>query len=292
MTTLVVGCGYLGTRVARTLIEQGDRVFGTSRTREGAARLQELGVEPVVADVLEPDSLAALPAADRVFYAVGFDRGSGRTLREVYVDGLRHALGRIVERAGRIVYSSSTGVYGRDDGGAVDENSPTDARHESGRVAVEAEATLRAVAGAYGVPAVVLRFAGLYGPGRVIRRAALERGEPIAGDPERWLNLIHVDDAAAAAVSALERGEAGRVYNAVDNRPVRRGEYCRLAAEYLGAPPPRFVPAESTPREEADRRVSNRRMRDELRVALRFPDITTGLPDAVGSGRGIEGART
>jgi nucleoside-diphosphate-sugar epimerase len=289
MSTLIVGCGDLGRRVGRLLSGRGERVFGTTRTPGRAAELAAGGVEPILADVLDPDSLAGLPVVDRVVYCVGYDRAAGPSLRAVYVDGLRHALGRLIDRAGLLVYAGSTGVYGQDDGGWVDEDSPTEPRHDAGRVGRDAEGVLREVAGGRGLPTVLLRFSGLYGPGRIIRRAALERGEPIVGDPSRFLNLIHVDDAAAAAVAALDRAPSGRTFLVSDDRPVERRAYYTLVAELVGAPAPRFVPpapgAPEARREEANRRVSNRRMTAELGVALMYPDITTGIPAALAAER-------
>jgi nucleoside-diphosphate-sugar epimerase len=285
VTTLVVGCGYLGRRVGRLLADRGEHVFGTTRSPARAGERVAIGIEPVVADVLKPETLHDLPDADRVLYCVGFDRSAGMPMRAVYVDGLRHALGALGGRASRLIYASSTGVYGQDDGGWVDEHSPTSPRHESGRVALEAEGLAREVGASRALPVVVLRFAGLYGPGRLPGRDALLRGEPIVGDPARFLNLVHIDDAAAAAVAALDRGEPGRTYLVSNDRPVERREYYALAAECLGAPAPRFVPWSGDDpgmrREETNKRVSNRRMKAELGFALSYPGITTGVPAAV-----------
>ena len=90
--------------------------------------------------------------------------------------------------------------------------------------------------------AIILRFAGLYGPGRAVRRSLLERGEPIPGEPEKFLNLIHIDDAARAALAALESRHAEAVYVVSDDRPVTRLEYYARMAELLGSPPPKFRP--------------------------------------------------
>ncbi|MBX6314659.1 MAG: SDR family oxidoreductase, partial [Isosphaeraceae bacterium] len=237
MTTLILGCGYLGRRVGRLLHRRGDRVLGTARSPARAAELPAWGIEPVLADVLDPASLDRLPEADRIFYSVGFDRSAGVSMRHVYLDGLRCVLDHLHPGVHRLVYASSTGVYGQDDGGWVDEEAPTEPRHESGRVVLEAERLLRASAR---VPVILLRFAGLYGPGRIVRRAAVAAGEPIPGDPRRFLNLIHIEDAASAAVAALERGEPEQVYNISDDRPVERGEYYERLTELIGAPPPRF----------------------------------------------------
>jgi nucleoside-diphosphate-sugar epimerase len=120
VSTLIVGCGYLGLRVARRMMAEGHRVFGTTRTRERADWLSEQGIEPILADVLAPETLADLPSVNRAFYCVGFDRASGVPIDAVYVDGLRRALGRLGARAKRLVYASSTGVYGDHGGDWID----------------------------------------------------------------------------------------------------------------------------------------------------------------------------
>ncbi|WP_435006205.1 SDR family oxidoreductase [Tundrisphaera lichenicola] len=283
-TTLIVGCGYLGRRVGRLLRDRGERVFGTSRKPERSPELASWGIEAVLADVLEPGSLDGLPQADRTLYCVGFDRTLGVPIRTVYVDGLRHALGRLMDRTGKLVYAGSTGVYGQDDGDWVDEKSAVDPRTESGRSCLEAESVVRSYEKS-GLPSTILRFSGLYGPGRIMRREGLLRGEPILGDPDKWLNLIHIQDAANATVAALDRGLPGSLYIVSDDRPVPRSEFYALAAESLQAQAPRFeLPRPGSPearREESNKRVSNRRMRDALGVNLTYPDITTGVPAAI-----------
>ena len=168
------------------------------------AEIASRGIEPVVADVLKPDSMRGLPAAERIFYCVGFDRSAGLPMRTVYVDGLQNVLDALPRTVARFVYASSTGVYGQVDGEWVDEDSPTCPHHESGKVCLEAEERVRDWAKTHdgSAPAIILRFAGLYGPGRVVRRSMVERGEPIPGDPDKFLNLIHIDDAAGAAAAA------------------------------------------------------------------------------------------
>lgn len=275
MSTLIVGCGMLGRRVGRLLVQRGESVYGTTRTPKRADELAALGIKPVLADVLEPGTLASLPTADRVLYCVGFDRGAGVAMRTVYVNGLMDALKKLPATPRRFVYASSTGVYGQTDGGWVDEDAPTDPRHESGRVALEAETLARQRS------AIVVRFAGLYGPGRIVRRAAIENGDVIPGDPSNYLNLIHLDDAAAAAVLALDLGEPGRIYLASDDRPVERLEYYGLAARLLGAPAPRFQRPDPSSPAEPNKRVSNHRIKTDLGLVLTYPDILTGVPAAL-----------
>ena len=125
VTTLIIGCGYLGQRLGARLVRDGGRVYGTVRSPGRAEEIAGIGIEPVIADVLRPETLRRLPAAERVFYAVGFDRSAGAAMREVYVDGLQNVLDRLPISVRRFVYASSTGVYGQSGGEWVDEESPT-----------------------------------------------------------------------------------------------------------------------------------------------------------------------
>ncbi len=274
MDALIVGCGYLGRRIAALWLAQGRRVFATTRGR--ADELRGLGVEPIVCDLVNGAGLDALPSVASVAYCVGFDRGSGVGQRDVYVGGLENVLTRLPAPQ-RFVYVSSTGVYGQCDGEEIDESAATEPAEESGRVVLEAERLLRSR-----LPgAIVLRFAGIYGPGRLLRRQTIEQGEPLIGDPDRWLNLIHVEDGAAAVVAAAVRGEPGAVYNVCDDRPVRRREFYMELTRLLGAPPPRFVPpapgSPLPPHERTNRRILNRRLRGELGLTLRYPTYVEGL---------------
>ncbi len=284
MSLLVIGCGYLGERVARDHVGRGDVVFALTRSADRARALEAIGVRPVVGDVLDP--ALELPTVDRVLYAVGYDRSAGPSKRSVYVDGLRNTLDRLPSGPSRLVYIGSTSVYGDMGGGWVDEETPARPITEAGRICLEAEGVLTAWADRSGVSTVVLRCAGLYGPGRIIRRDLIARGEPIPGDPDRHLSLIHVDDAARAASAALDAVAPGPLYLVGDDRPVRRREYYRVVAEALGAPPPSFVPpapgSAEAARDVADRKVRNRRMKSELGVALQYPDVATGAPAALG----------
>jgi len=275
---LVIGCGYLGQRVAACWREQGHRVFATTRRSERVAEWRRQGLEPVVCDVLDGGSLRALPDVATVVYAVGFDRSAGVPMRQVYVDGLGQVLAELAGRPARprLLHVSSTGVYGQTQGQEVDEQAATEPADDSGRVVLEAERLLHRL----WPEAVVLRFAGIYGPGRLLRPKALLAGEPLAGDANKWLNLVHVEDGVSAVLAAEERGQPGAIYNVCDDRPVRRRDFYTLLARLLGAPEPRFVSLSDgvSPSDAANRRVSNRRLRQELGVALSFPSYREGLP--------------
>jgi nucleoside-diphosphate-sugar epimerase len=282
---LIIGCGYLGRRLGGLLLARGERVFGTVRSTSRAEEIAGLGIEPVIADVLQPDTWRDLARIERVFYCVGFDRSAGVPMQAVSVDGLQTVLDNLPSSVGRLVYASSTGVYGQRGGEWIDEDSLTYPQHESGRVCLEAEEHVRAWAKTRACSAVVLRFAGLYGPGRIVRRTMLERGEPIPGDPEKFLNLIHVEDAARAAEAALDAVEPEPTYLVGDDRPVTRREYYSVAARTLNALEPRFAPPQpgspEPARDATNKQVSNRRMKRGLGLALLYPDIATGLPAAL-----------
>jgi nucleoside-diphosphate-sugar epimerase len=242
-------------------------------TRSRTDELRSQGIEPILGDVTDFASLR-LPIVDTVLYAVGLDRSAGKSMRDVYVGGLANVLSALPAPR-RFLYISSTSVYGQADGEWVDESSTTQPAEENGRIVLECERLLRER-----LPdAIVLRFAGIYGPGRLIRRASiLGKGEPIATDPDGWLNLIHVDDGASAILAAADRGEAGAIYNIADDQPVSRRDFYTEMASLLGAPPPTFTAS----RETTNRRISNRRMRSDLGVELQFPDFHLGLRHAIG----------
>lgn len=258
-SVLVVGCGYLGLRVATLLHARGDRVFATTRKQQRLVELRRLNIEPVLFDVLTPTTL---PQTDVVVHAVGLDRSAGVPMRTVYVDGLRNVLA--CRNAPRFVHVSSTSVYGQSDGEWIDEQTPTEPRDESGRIVREAETLLT-------TDAVVLRFAGIYGPGRLIGAVGLRAGKPIAGDPNGWLNLIHVADGANAVVAAIDRGQG--VYNVADGSPVLRCDFYSYLAELIGAGFPTFSPIGDAP----NRRINARRMREDLGIIPCFADYRAGL---------------
>lgn len=221
---LIFGCGYLGRVVARLWRERGHRVLAL--TRRNADALTALGVEPLTGDVCDPGSLTALPAAATVLYAVGMDRSAGKPMHEVYVSGLANVLDAL-PACGRFVYISSTSVYGQTAGEWVSEASATEPSEESGKVVLEAERLLRAKR----PDAVILRFAGLYGPNRLLRKAPILKGEPLVGDADKWLNLVHVADGAAAVLHAETHATPGSTFNVSDGAPVtRRDFYTRLGA--------------------------------------------------------------
>lgn len=265
---LILGCGYLGRRVGRLCRDRGDRVFGTTRSAEKAERIASWGIEPIVRDLVRSTTDEPWPTVDRVLFCMGH----GPPGSDDHRIGLERAIGRFAGASW--VYAGSTGVYGQQGGVWVDEDSPTEPKTATGRACLDAEAIVRAAER----PGTILRFAGLYGPGRVIRRTLLERGEPIPGDPDHYLNLIHIEDAARAVVAAFDR-PGGETAIVADDQPVSRREYYELAAELLGVSPPRFSGVGD--RDGSNKRAGNRRLRRDWGYSPAFPTIRTGLPQAL-----------
>lgn len=275
---LVVGCGYLGGRVAAAWRAAGRGVFALTRDR--AAELTQAGLTPVVGDVTDPASLERLrelPPLCTLLYAVGFDRRAGRPMRDVYVGGLANVLAALPP-VRRVIYVSSTGVYGQTGGEWVTEDSPTVPLEESGRVVLAAEDTLRRAR----PDAMVLRFAGIYGPDRLLRGAAVRAGEPYIGDADKFLNLIHVADGVRAVLAAEANARPGSTFNIADGTPVTRCDFYTTLAELLHAPPAAFRPAEVVA-VEANRRIDASRARAELGFVPVYPTWREGLAEAVGS---------
>lgn len=279
MAKLIFGCGYLGLRVARLWISRGDTVFAITRSSERAAILAAEGIRPIVADLLGADQIPVPPELTTVLFAVGYDRGSSRTIQDVYAGGIARALISTPLGIERFLYISSTGVYGNVAGQEVDEDTPCQPTRDGGKASLAAEEAL--AASPFGSRAVVVRLAGIYGPGRIPRAADLLAGKPIDAPARGWMNLIHVEDAARIVLLAEERAAVPRTYVVSDGQPVVRAEYYAELARLLGAPPPQFVdPPVGSPagqRAASDKRVNPRRMFEELRPSLLYSSYREGL---------------
>lgn len=281
MRALVIGCGYLGQRVAARWQEQGVTVYAVTRSASRAEEFAERGWSPLVADVCEGATLESLPAVDVALFAVGFDRTAGRTQAEVYVDGLQRVLDRLRGRCPQVIHISSSSVYGQQAGEWVDEDSPCEPTQPGGMNCLAAERRVLEAAERGGPAGLVLRLSGIYGPERLLSRVdGLRQQKPLAGTGDAWLNLIHVADAAAAVVAAAERGSAGRVWLVSDNAPVRRRDYYGHLAGLIGAPAPTFDASEPARHGAGglNKRCRNTRMLQELGVTLRYPTYREGLP--------------
>jgi nucleoside-diphosphate-sugar epimerase len=287
MRKLIVGCGYLGLRVAERWLAAGHEVGAVTRSLARAEELRRLGIKPIEADVTRPETLAALPAAETVLYAVGYDRSGTQSRWEVYVGGLENFLLHAPAGIERLIYISSTGVYGQSDASWVDEQTECRPERDAGRAFWAAEQRL--AAHTLGRRSIVLRMAGLYGPGRVPHRADLLAGRTLAVATDGYLNLIHVDDMADVVLAAEAKAPLPRLYVAADGHPAPRAAYYRYLAELLGVEQLELVsPAQGSAageRARSNKRASNVRLRTELGVEFRYPSYVEGLRHSSGKGR-------
>jgi len=284
MRVLVVGCGYVGLPLAVELAGQGHEVFGLRRSLPPGTAFQELGITPLRADVTRPESLAGLPCDfDWVVNCVASGGGTEDDYHRLYFEGMLNLVNWLVTgnlHPPRIVYTSSTGVYGQNDGSIVDESSPTQPTTGTARILVATEQLLLQEGREKDFPVVVLRAAGIYGPGRGYLLKQFLRGEArIEGNGSRILNMIHLEDLIRAIIAALERGRSGEIYNVADDEPVSQKQFFEWLAERLGRPPPAQVSeAEAAPRKRGltNKRISNRKLRRELGVELAHPTFRSG----------------
>jgi len=189
----------------------------------------------------------------------------------------------------QLVYLSTSGVYGDCGGEAVAETRPPRPRTERARRRADAERQLRTWGRRCGVRAVILRVPGIYAADR-LPLARLERGTPaLAPEDDAYVNHVHADDLARIVVAALHRGGPGRMYNAADDAPMRMGDYFDLVARHFGLPRPprvtrleagRAVPQNLLSFMQESRRLVNRRLKQELRCALRYPTAEHGIAAA------------
>jgi nucleoside-diphosphate-sugar epimerase len=280
MRCLIVGCGYVGLPLGAELVRRGHEVFGL---RRGAAdEMKAAGIRPLVADITQPESLAKLPRDfDRVVNCVASGGGSAEDYHNIYLEGNCNLISWLAAAPPKkFIYTSSTSVYGQNDGSVVTEQSPAEPAEEPAKVLVETERILLAAVADRKVPAVILRVAGIYGPGRGHWFRQLLKGEArIEGDGSRWLNMIHRDDMVGCILAALEHGKSGEIYNAADNEPVTQLKLFEWLAAELKRPLPPRIPTEAEIRRKrgtTNKRVSNAKLRTELKYEFRFPNFRKG----------------
>jgi nucleoside-diphosphate-sugar epimerase len=282
MRVLIVGCGYVGAPLGAALARLGHEVFGVTRSGRSEAALRAQSIQPLTADMTRRADLDGLPKPfDWVVNTVSSNMGGLEDYRRIYLEGTRHLI-QWLETAPpkKLVYTSSTSVYGQTDGSLVKEDSPAEPDGDLARVLLETERLLLDAARDKKIPAVILRVAGIYGPGRGhLFLQYLRNQARIPGRGERLVNMIHRDDVAAAIIAALKSGRAGEIYNACDDEPVPQIHFFRWLSETLGKNMPPFAAADETAaakRSVTNKKISNRRLRMELGCVLRYPTFRQG----------------
>jgi nucleoside-diphosphate-sugar epimerase len=282
MALLIIGCGYTGRRLAARLLEQGQIITGTVATEASAQVLRILGVKPVVADLDHPDTTLPLAGQDRIFY---FAPPPGEGTTDVR---LTQVLTQLQEQklCPRMVYTSTTGVYGDCQGDWVTEQRPLHPTTDRARRRADAEQQLTTWAQENGGEAIILRVAGIYGPGR-LPLERLRQGAPmIRAEEAPFSNRIHVDDLVTACLMAMDHGHSGLAYNVADGTPGTMAEYFNTLAELTGLPQPPAVTWDEAQKTmppgllsylQESRRIDVLRLVCHLGVELKYPDLAAGL---------------
>jgi len=277
----IVGCGYLGRRVAARWLAQGMPVAALARSAASADLLRTQGIEPVSGDLDATDTLRELSLTGALlYYFAPPPRDGERDMR------LRNLLQSVSSQPVRVVHLSTTGVYGDSGGDWIDEDSPLRPVAARALRRADSEQVLREWGQQTGVPWIILRVPGIYGPGR-LPLDRLRAGRPVLREQESgYTNRIHVDDLASACVAAGRSTLRNRVYNACDGHPSTMTHYFNRIAAVFDLPTPPQVTRQQAGELlgegmlsylDESRRIGNRRLVEELGVELRYPDLESGL---------------
>ena len=282
---LIIGCGYIGRALGAHYLLQERPVTGVVHGVDSFLLLPKIGIHPLAVDLDKTVSGLSAAIEPLIFYfAPPPDNGVKDTRLTRVLQVLEGT------RAPRIVYMSTTGVYGDCEGRWVDETSPVNPRTDRARRRLDAEKQLLAWREARGGQVVILRVAGIYGPGR-LPVAPLLKGLPVvAQDQAPWSNRIHADDLVQVCAAAMEQGRDGQIYNVSDGTPSTMTEYFNRVADLKDIPRPPVIDREQARQElpatmlsylQESRRIDNGKMLKEFDMQLRYPSLETGLPAAL-----------
>jgi len=278
---LIIGCGDVGRCIAGRAKARGKAVSCVVRSAETAARLREGGLDATAVDldIAVPDTSAWLQR--QIYYlAPPPSRGAMDPRMQAFLAALPSAPGR------RIVYISTTGVYGDCGGEWVDERRPANPGVDRARRRYDAEQQLRAWRDAGNGEIVILRVAGIYGPGKLPLERLKKQVPMIGADEAPWTNRIHLDDLVSVCEAAMRRGRDGEVYNVSDGNPGNMRDYFDRVADRFDLPRAPLIGLDEARRSLSpgllsylgeSRRLDTRKMRGELRIELAYPDLDSGL---------------
>lgn len=282
-SVFIIGCGDIGQRVGVLCRNKNIPVAGLARSDESAAGLKAAGIIPVRGDLARPESLKNLPTAEATIFYFAPPPSEGKT--DPLIRNLLSAM-NANSPPKQIVLISTTAVYGDCKGEWITEAQPTNPQTARGQRRLDAEMALRDWSSKTGVPIVILRVGGIYGPGRLpIER--IKKGLPILNEAESpFTNRIHQDDLAQTCLAAVEHGKNGEVYNVSDGQPSTMSRYFKELARASGLPLPPEISLEEAKQVMSagmlsylaeSRRLSNEKILSELKLVLKYPSLELGL---------------
>lgn len=269
---LIAGCGQLGSRLGERLSSEGVTVYGL---RRNIANIPPV-IHPLAADLGHRKALGRiLPAGlDAVVYLATPGAFNDDAYRKAYVEGLGNLIGALTdigESPGRLLFVSSTSVYGETDGSWVDENTPAIPGGFSGTRLLQAEHLLAQTPFA----GVTVRFGGIYGPGRTRMLDRVRKGTPVVNTPPQYTNRIHQEDCVGVLSHLLSLPEPEPLYLGVDDSPCVMAELTDWLADTMGLQRPDHVSGDAGGVRRSNKRCSNRRLR-ESGYRFHYPDYRQG----------------
>lgn len=286
MSLLIVGCGYVGKAVAVQYLRDHQTVYALTRSQQTADQLFSLGIKPLVGHWLQRESLPnLLSPIDELLVAVPHRPDEFSPLAEdsdqQHVLGLSNLMNWLAsyQPLPTLVYLSTTGVFGATTSGQrVNEQTEIAPTRLGPRIAAAAEKWLNEHRSQW--HSVVLRLAGIYGPGRIPMLSALQQGQPLAVAKDGTLNLIHLDDIVQAILWAMRTPDADALYVVADGQPASRKQFYSCLARLLCLPPPTFTnpdPHSSRAARASDKQVDPRRFWSHSQLKPVYPSYQEGL---------------
>lgn len=276
MKILIAGCGYLGKALGKDLAASGASVWGLRRDALALKSLELLGIKPVKADLLRPESLARLPEAECLVFCQAPSKSDD--YHGTYFEATRNLIEAFhLKKPKKIIMISSTGVYGARDGTWVDEETKPDdvdylSKEAEGRAKVLLETEDLVLTGL--IPSVVFRLGGIYGPRRN-RLKAIKEGKVKPSFSNLYTNRIHVDDAVSGIKLLMDKGKAGEIYLGVDDEPATEDQFYSWIYEKLSISKPSDTDKTSENDRASNKRCSNKKMK-QLGWVLKHPSFKQG----------------
>ena len=279
---LIIGCGDIGLRVAKQLC-RNYRVFALTSQQSRFSELRGLGITPILGDLDKPETLWRLSGLAETVIHLAPPQNIGH--RDSRTRNLTRILAQGPASLSRLIYVSTTGVYGDHKGGRVSEITPVNPQSERAKRRVDAERVLRLWGPAHGVAVTILRVPGIYAANRLPVERLQARTPALISDEDAYSNHIQSDDLARLVCAAVYHGKPQRVINACDGGETKMGDYFDEVADAFGLERPARIPAAELQKivspmlwsfMRESRRVTNTRL-PELKTPLRYPSVAAFL---------------
>ena len=280
---VIVGCGDIGCRVGSILLERGQKVLATAKTEERAAQLQEKGFTTIVGNFDYQEDAPAVPVHGKQVYYFMPPQGGGKSDYRM----LNFCRQLSTENApAKLVYISTSGVYGDCGGAVVTEETPINPQTARALRRASAESQLQEQAETLGFELVILRVTGIYGPGRLPVSRIMQGHPVLTAEDASYTNRIHAFDLVQVCLAAMEKGEHQDIFNVCDGQESSMTDYFLAVADLYELPRPKQISMVEAEKEmnplmlsyqKESRRMSNRKMLEKLAIELLYPTLDAGL---------------